>query len=265
MRTRQQLVASRSKTYGDGNTRRFITVHETANRTPGAGAAAHANLQSRGNVREASWHWQADAVEAVQSYPHTVRCWHAGDGRGPGAYSSIAIEICVNSDGDVMQAYRNAAELVRRIMVEENIPLTNVVQHNRWSGKNCPTGLRDGRYGMRWAEFIGLVSAGATPVSNPVPVPKPTPQPAQKDVIQMLPNVDWRSQNASHNEMDERIQGLLKAAECYSGDIDGLRGPKSQAGLAAFQRATNSGDGRGGADLMIGSKTWQSLLLGKRW
>lgn len=149
VKTKQQLVAKRDKTYAGTNPRKYITIHETANTTKGANAQAHANLQSRGF--SASFHWQVDDKEAIQSFPHTVRCWHAGDGRGRGNYESIGIEICVNSDGDFKKAVQNAAKLVRQIMRQENIPIQNVVQHNHWSGKNCPTNLRKGR---GWADFI---------------------------------------------------------------------------------------------------------------
>lgn len=138
------------------NTRKYITVHETGNTGSGANAQAHANLQSRGNSRNASWHWQVDDKQAVQSYEHTARCKHAGDNTGSGNYASIAVEICVNKDGDYVQALKNAVELVRQIMAQEGIPASHVVQHNHWSGKDCPTQLRAGR-AMTWATFKTLL------------------------------------------------------------------------------------------------------------
>lgn len=155
MKIKQQLVSSRAKTYGGENGRKYITVHETANTSKGANAQAHANLQSRGF--SSSWHWTVDDKEAIQSFPHTAQCWHAGDGRGNGNLNSIGIEICVNSDGDFKKAVENAAALVRKIMQEENIPLENVVQHNRWSGKNCPRYLRSGEKGVSWNDFLSMV------------------------------------------------------------------------------------------------------------
>lgn len=71
--------------------------------------------------------------------------------------NSIGIEICVNSDGDFRKAVENAAALVRKIMQEENIPFSNVVQHNYWSGKNCPRYLRDGSKGITWNDFLAMV------------------------------------------------------------------------------------------------------------
>lgn len=168
-----QLVTSRANTSGGGNPCRYITVHETANRNPGADAQAHANLQSRGNVRSASWHYTVDDHSVFQSFPDDVQCWHAGDGGGAGNMQSIGIEICVNDDGDYAKAVANAAWLVGVLMARHGIPASNVVQHNRWSGKNCPTLLRSGERGIGWGDFIAMTGSVA-PVSNPTPATKPT-------------------------------------------------------------------------------------------
>lgn len=159
---KKQLVSQsviNKSTSGNGNKRKFLCIHETANVSKGANAQAHANLQSKGNSRAASWHWQVDSVEAIQSFDHTVRCWHAGSTQGNN--ESIAIEICVNSDSNFRKAVENAASLTRWIMQQENISINNVVQHNKWSGKNCPTNLRNGSKGINWNDFIGMVK-GAT-------------------------------------------------------------------------------------------------------
>ncbi|MDS9471369.1 N-acetylmuramoyl-L-alanine amidase [Sporosarcina pasteurii] len=159
MRIKKQFVTSRKNTFPGTNGRKFITIHETANYSRGAGAQMHANLQSSGF--SASWHWQVDDKVAIQSFPHTVRCWHAGDGVGNGNYQSIAIEICVNVDGDFRQAVVNAVALVKKIMRDEGIPINNVVQHNHWSGKDCPHHLRKGDKGINWATFKRLIQTTA--------------------------------------------------------------------------------------------------------
>lgn len=141
-------------TAGKGNGKDFITVHETGNINEGADAEAHANLQTRGNNRTAAWHYSVDDREIWQSWTHDYRCYAGGDGRGNGNYNSIHIEICVNKDGDYKKACANAAWLVAKIMKEEKIPLANVVQHNRWSGKNCPTQMRAGQKGVTWSSFL---------------------------------------------------------------------------------------------------------------
>ena len=157
---KQQLVPDVNKnTFTGENPGTHITVHMTGNKNAGADAQAHANLQSRGNPgRAASWHLTVDDIEAIQSYPLSKRCFHAGDGRGLGNMSSIAIEICVNSDGDLMKAVQNAAQLTAQIMKQKNIPLSRVVQHYAWSKKNCPTQLRAG-LPVTWDQFLQMVAA----------------------------------------------------------------------------------------------------------
>lgn len=149
IKIRKQLVSSRARTNAGTNNRTSITVHETANTSRGANAAAHANLQSNGNARSASWHYQVDDREVVQSFPDSVRCWHAGTATGNN--SSIAIEICVNSDGDYDKALANAAALVRDLRAQYGLGRNAVVQHHNWSGKNCPSRLRASG---QWTQFV---------------------------------------------------------------------------------------------------------------
>ncbi len=90
MKIKNQLVTSRARTSGEGNPCTSITVHETGNTDPGADAQAHANLQSNGNVRQASWHITVDDKQAIRSFPDTVKCWHAGDATGKAALDRLA-------------------------------------------------------------------------------------------------------------------------------------------------------------------------------
>ena len=190
--TKRQLVSGSARLVNRGtNGRKYITVHDTGNTSRGANARAHARLQANGNSRAASWHWQVDDTEAIQSYLHTARCWHAGDGAGDGNNNSIGMEICINSDGNFKKAVQNAAELVAKIMRDEKIPLSRVVQHNNWSGKNCPRQIRNGRDGITWAVFLNMVAdayaeltGGAT--SKPTP---PQPKPGNKSVSTLADEV----------------------------------------------------------------------------
>ncbi|MFJ9462160.1 DUF5776 domain-containing protein [Viridibacillus arvi] len=166
---RKNLVSQsiiNSVTSSTGNGRKWITVHETDNERATANADAHGRLQANGNSRSASWHYSVDDKEAVQSFNHNIRCWAAGDGSGNGNYNSIHVEICVNEGGDYKKAVKNAAELVKKIMKDENISLANVVQHNHWSGKNCPSKMRSGKCGYTWAQFKDMLKE-ITTVSKP--------------------------------------------------------------------------------------------------
>ncbi|MBS4207891.1 N-acetylmuramoyl-L-alanine amidase [Bacillus sp. FJAT-50079] len=206
MEIKQQLVSSRSKTFGAGNPCNFITIHETANQRVGAGAQMHANLQSNGYT--ASWHYQVDDKEMIQSFPDEVRCWHAGDGQGKGNGESIGIEICVNSDSDFRLAIENTAKLVRYLMEKHQIAIGNVVQHNHWSGKDCPHFLRSGTKGVTWAQFIQLVQN-----TNQGEVKKQDSAPSTpvQQTGANLSIVDWMNAN----QMDSSFSNRARLAKAY--------------------------------------------------
>lgn len=142
--------------FGRGNPRNYLTIHQTGNTDEGSNAMAHHRLQARSGVGY-GWHWQVDDEMAIQTHDHSFKIWHAGDGRGKGNTESISIEICVNSDGDYNQAVENGAKLAAMILKEENIDISKMVQHNYWSGKNCPEQIRAGKNGITWAIFVEKV------------------------------------------------------------------------------------------------------------
>ncbi|MBM6791750.1 N-acetylmuramoyl-L-alanine amidase, partial [Flavonifractor plautii] len=151
----------------DTNPDTYITIHETGNAAKGADAAAHgAYLDSAAGERDmVSWHYTVDDHAIVQHLPDYETAYHAGDGKaGPGNTTSIGIEICVNAGGDFEAAKANAAALVRLLMEEHGIPLDNVVQHNRWNGKDCPKTIR--ATAGAWEAFLALCQGGAADVSD---------------------------------------------------------------------------------------------------
>ena len=162
----RRLISSSGKWYPGKNPATTVTVHETDNYKVGADADAHARAQLKNEEelpRQASWHWTVDDHEAVQSHPYDRRCWHAGDGDDPegGNFTSVAVEICVNEDGDYDLALRNAAILIAtEILPDPDVTaetVEDVVQHNHWSGKNCPRWLRSGR-SMDWQDFLNSIT-----------------------------------------------------------------------------------------------------------
>ena len=88
----------------------YITIHTTDNTSKGADALSHAKLQYTGNVRSASWHYTVDNHCIYQSLPLNQQAGHAGDGVMPGNSASIAIEICVNSDGHLYMAEKKCSQ-----------------------------------------------------------------------------------------------------------------------------------------------------------
>lgn len=137
---------------GDG-----VSIHETGNFAEGADAAAHASWLKSDDAedRRISYHYTVDDHSIVQHLPDSETAYHAGDGAdGPGNTTTFGIEICINKDGDFERARANAASLVRLLMAEHGFPLDKVVQHNHWSGKDCPKTIRATPGG--WDAFLAL-------------------------------------------------------------------------------------------------------------
>lgn len=141
--------------YGLGNQKRYITIHDTGNQSKGANAEMHARYIENGS--KATWHYTVDDKQAIQHFSHDTQCWHAGDNRGSGNLHSIGIEICVNQDGNYKKAIENAVKLVQKLMKDLSIPSDHIVQHNHWSGKDCPRQLRNGKDGITWNDFLNKV------------------------------------------------------------------------------------------------------------
>ncbi|MCS7294136.1 MAG: N-acetylmuramoyl-L-alanine amidase [Dehalococcoidia bacterium] len=150
----------------------WITVHETANPNPGANAQAHWRFVANGGGSDGvSYHFAVDDREVVQILPLATVAWHAGDGPlGPGNRTSIAIETCVNADADWERTLRNLVALLVALCRQLALPPDRIVQHNRWSGKNCPARIRaEGR----WDRLLADVRAALAPASSDVVVVGP--------------------------------------------------------------------------------------------
>jgi len=139
---------------------RHITVHNTANTSPGANARAHANYVKNPST-DVSWHFTVDDREIYQHLPVNEVGWHAGTSSGNA--QSVGIEICENSDGNLALATANAQELVAKLMGDLNVPLSRVVTHQFWSGKVCPNRLLAGQP-MTWQAFLNGIGS---PVTDP--------------------------------------------------------------------------------------------------
>lgn len=220
MKIKNQLVTARNRTWAGTNKKTSITIHETANRNRGANAQAHANLQSNGNVRQASWHIQVDDKEAIRSFPDDVRCWHAGRA----AEDSLSLEICINSDGDYDKALANAAEVVKQWRAEHGLGRSDVVDHHHWSGKNCPTILR-GRGAKAWADFVASTDPGTN--TRPAASKPATPSaPAGKSVTQLAREVI----DGKHGNGAARQRSLGSQFQAVQAEVNRILGaPKAPA------------------------------------
>lgn len=206
-----QLFIPKSNTYtrpGIKMTPTSITDHETDNTNVRANARAHALLQRNGNRRQASWHFQVDDErEVYQSIPVNEVAYHAGTRAGN--YHSIAVERCVNKDGDYLKTIANTIVLYK-FLLKTYPTIKEIKQHNHWSGKNCPRLMRQGHKGMNWSEFIRKVrsEANVTKVKKVVEAKKATYQTLNTRI-----NVNQKvtlKQSATHYATGERIPDRYK-------------------------------------------------------
>lgn len=154
----------------------YVVVHDTGSAAPSATARAHANWLQNMTKDEASaswvsWHFTVDENEIIQHLPLDEVAYHAGDGStiygdiyyntdynkwsiGGGNRNGIGIETCVNYGSDYNRTMRRTAKLVAELLIDFNLGLDRVKQHNDFSGKDCPMTMR---HAERWQEFMTLV------------------------------------------------------------------------------------------------------------
>lgn len=150
----------------------YIVVHDTANQNSYADAKNQVQyLHNISKTEDTSWHYTVDENECIRTIPDNEVAWHAGCGTrefgttyfnetyqaqsiGGGNVNGIGIESCVNSSGDYGMTERNLAKLVAQLLLENDLTVDRIKQHNDFSGKNCPATLRG--LGL-WNRFIYLV------------------------------------------------------------------------------------------------------------
>jgi len=135
----------------------YIMIHNTANSASSYNEIKY--LHSLQNRSTTSFHFAVDDEEIWQALPTSINGWHAGDGKDVFSYNrnSIGVEIAKSTaHNDLMKdnAIENAAKLTAYLMIENDIPIENVIAHNDASGKYCPHDIYD-RYG--WDNFIERV------------------------------------------------------------------------------------------------------------
>ena len=75
-----------------------------------------------------------------------------------GNLNSIGIESACNYGSDLWLTYHYTAQLVSRLLVQNNLDITRVQGHHTFSGKDCPQSLLEGE-GELWYKFIELIEA----------------------------------------------------------------------------------------------------------
>lgn len=161
-----------ARTYGKGNTRKKLVVHQTGNTGVGANAKMHTKLQANLNPRQASWHIQSDDKEIIQSFEFDYRCWHASTGKSAngGNMVGIAWEICINRDGNYIKSLEVAVEGIAQVMKSEGIPMSGLVRHydEDPKKKNCPAQLIASKDGVSWSDFKKMVQARLNDSGAPI-------------------------------------------------------------------------------------------------
>ncbi len=160
-------------------TPRYITIHSTQNFSTGADAWRHAKALHGGKLRGGrigymGWHFTVDENVAVQHLPLNEQGDHA-DLHGPGNKYSIGIEMCEHKGNNLSRTIDRTAKLTAVLMVENRIPLRNVVPHYHWPrkgyskpNKNCPHFLLDnGKPGRKWRWFQSRVNTYYRQITTP--------------------------------------------------------------------------------------------------
>lgn len=188
MTTRELLVPKGSKRRKGTKLKSIagVTIHNTGNTSKGANADANARYQKNScNDAVNGWHWTVDEKEAVLSIPEDEVAEHAGKRQYND--TTVGIEICENSDGNLLGATDNGAQLAAQVLKRQGFTKAvwkqNIFQHYDASGKNCPSRIRAGQP-YDWTEFVRRVNsymgnavqpAPTAPSTSTTPSTTPTP------------------------------------------------------------------------------------------
>ena len=180
-----------------------ITIHNTGGYAPAKNNHTYMgnNNKPSGKNAKASWHFTVDDKEIYQAQSTDYEMWHAGDSKGN--KNSIGIEICQSKDPKIQEKiYKNSIALVKELLKYHNLKVTDVVQHNYWSGKNCPELLRSNTYGYSWDWFIGEIKKEDKPVQYGVDIAEFTTKEKAKEFSNTL-----KEKENAHNTIYQRANG----------------------------------------------------------
>lgn len=245
-----------------------ITIHDTGNDAPAKNQhSCNRNWNNSGD-RIASWHLSVDWDSIYQSALTNIRCIHAGNANSV----SVAIEISQSKDAKLQEkAYRNAIALTKILMAYHNIPIKNVVQHNYWTGKDCPYNMRRNKFGLNWDWFKNQLGGNSTPT------PPSDNNSTNKDgfvlKLQKELNIQGFRDKNGNKVVEDGIAGPLTLSACplvkegargnitrliqekIGTPVDGIFGRNTKTKVMDYQRSKGIG-----ADGIVGNNTWRKML-----
>lgn len=135
---------------------KYITIHETDNRSTSANAQGHNAYLLSDAMDITGWHYTVDDVSIYHNIPDNEIAWNAGDDRDRdgGNINGIGIEMCVNLGVDFEKTVDNTARLTAKLLHTYDLSIEDVKMHADFMDKVCPHRLiTEGRVD----EFIDLV------------------------------------------------------------------------------------------------------------
>lgn len=142
-----------------GNSKEYLVVHATSNRSSSATALNHYNYFNGGN-RNSSAHYFIDTNNIIQLVDDNNASWAVGDGKGKYGIrnnNSISIEMCMNDMKNIETVVDHTVDLTVHLMKKHNIPLDKLVRHFDCSRKICPDIFAPNNW-AKWVEFKTLVA-----------------------------------------------------------------------------------------------------------
>jgi len=119
---------------------KYVTIHETDNRSADADAAQHALFLTSNTTDITAWHYTVDDHSIYHHIPDNEIAWNAGDSRTEdgGNMNGIGIEMCVNYGSDFEQTMKNTAWLAAKLLVTYDLTPDDVRLHADFMDKECP-------------------------------------------------------------------------------------------------------------------------------
>ena len=173
----------------------YIVVHNTYN-----DASAENEIKYMiGNSNQTSYHYAIDDKHVIQAIPYDRNTWNAGDGsNGNGNRKGISIEICYSKSGGTrfVEAEKNAALFVAKLLKQYNWGIDKVKKHQDFSGKYCPHRTLD----TGWQRFLDMVKVELDKLNKPATTSQTT---TTKVVYQVI--VGSHSTKESANKVKSKL------------------------------------------------------------